>query len=249
MRFEGRKILVTGGAAGIGLAFTQQLVSQGASVIAVARNAERLKALADANPGRVVTHIVDLADRHQVAALIEKVVKEHPDLSVLINNAAGHGFIDFTMPANTATTNAIYSEVDTNFSALAHLCHGLMPVLSAQSSAMIINISSGLALSPKRSAPIYCATKAAVRSFSKALRYQCERDLPQAKIIDAVMALVDTDMTAGRGRGKISPDAAAAEVLAGAAKGKYVIWVGKAKLLRIIHRLAPSLADRILRDG
>jgi uncharacterized oxidoreductase len=129
------------------------------------------------------------------------------------------------------------------------LSAGLLPLLARQPSAAILNITSGLALAPKKSSPVYCATKAGLRSFTRALRYQCEDALPHVHVVEALPPLVDTAMTHGRGRGKISPEACAAEIVAGLKAGRREIHVGKAKLLRAVIRLSPALGYRIMRDG
>lgn len=114
---------------------------------------------------------------------------------------------------------------------------------------MIVNVTSGLALAPKQSAPVYCAAKAGLRSFTKALRYQSEARAPRLRVVEALPPLVDTEMTRGRGRGKISAEACAAEIVSGMEVGRNSIYVGRAKLLRTIQGLSPSLADRIMRGG
>jgi uncharacterized oxidoreductase len=136
-----------------------------------------------------------------------------------------------------------------NFSSPIQLTVALVPLLLEQPEAMIVNITSGLALAPKQSSPVYCAAKAGLRSFTKALRYQAKARAQHVRIVEALPPLVDTDMTRGRGRGKISPDACAAEIIAGMEAGREAIYVGKAKLLRAIHGLSPSAADRLMRDG
>lgn len=68
-------------------------------------------------------------------------------------------------------------------------------------------------------------------------------------ITDVIMALVDTEMTEGRGSGKISAERAASAVIEGIIGDRREIWVGKAKLLRAIHRISPDVAARLIRNG
>ena len=89
----------------------------------------------------------------------------------------------------------------------------------------------------------------AVRTFTKALRYQCEDGAPSVRVMEAVMALVDTDMTAGRGTGKISPAQAAGEVIAAIKRDRDEVYVDRAKLLPILMRVAPGLGERLMRRG
>ena len=100
---------------------------------------------------------------------------------------------------------------------------------------------------PKESAPVYCATKAGMHIFSRALRYQLEHS--PVKVFEVVPALVDTAMTAGRGKGKIAPQALVEEAIKGIEKDKFHIRIGKTKLLFAIHRQFPFLADKIIRKG
>ena len=116
-----------------------------------------------------------------------------------------------------------------------------------RSSAAIVNITSALALVPKQSAPIYCATKAAMHNFTKALRYQLEST--PIKVFEIIPALVDTEMTRGRGKGKITPEAMVDEALRGIESNKYEIRVAKTKILFALHRFLPSVAERIIRNG
>lgn len=113
----------------------------------------------------------------------------------------------------------------------------------------MLDISSGLALVSKRSAPVYCATKAAVHAFSTSLRYQTERDAPNVSVFEAILPIVDTEMTRGRGNRKTSPDRVATEIARGIAADRGEIRVGLVKVLVPLHRTAPSLAARIMRHG
>jgi short-subunit dehydrogenase involved in D-alanine esterification of teichoic acids len=116
-----------------------------------------------------------------------------------------------------------------------------------QPEAAVVNVSSGLALVPKKSAPVYCGTKAGLHLFTKALRYQLEGS--PVKVFEIIPPVVDTPMTAGRGRGKISPKQLVEEFMRAFAKNQFEVNIGKVKLLRLINRLLPSLADRIMKNG
>jgi short-subunit dehydrogenase involved in D-alanine esterification of teichoic acids len=124
-----------------------------------------------------------------------------------------------------------------------------LPHLRAVTTGAIINVSSALVFSPKADAAIYCATKAAVHSFTQALRYQMADDIPHIKVFEIMPPLTDTDMTEGHGTGKITPDQVAVQTLRGIASDVMEIRVGKAKLLGFIQRLSPSLAAKIIRNS
>lgn len=248
MDFQNRKVLVTGGSRGIGRALTQRLVELGADVVIIGRDADALeKAVGEYPSGKVVSLQADLSKHKGVDRLINEISKDHPDISVLINNAGLQietDFINGDVKKNITTSR---QEIAINLDAPIALTAGLLPLISKHKSAAIVNITTGLAISPKQQAPTYCATKAGLRNFSKSLRYQCEEHAPHILVSEAIMSLVDTDMTKGRGSGKISAIQAADEIVAGLARNKTEIWIGKTKILRIINRIAPSIAARILR--
>lgn len=250
MTIAGRTILLTGASRGIGAALLDRLIENGATrVIAVARNADALDT-AVARHGAMVTPIaVDLCNPQAVDTLIATLHRDAPDLSVLINNAGTQLLTDLVAAEAARVIDGLAREIELNFTAAIRLIAGLMPILAAQPSATIVNITSGLALAPKQSSPVYCATKAGMRSFTKALRYQAADRAPQLRVIEALPPLVDTDMTRGRGRSKISAEACADQIIAGMLGGKDEILVGKSRLLRAVLGVSPTLAERIMRNG
>lgn len=249
MDLTGRTVLVTGATRGIGLELTAQLVDLGASVVATGRDPGQLQSLTDRYGDRVSPYAADLADPDAVDALVQHVSERHPDLSVLVNNAGVQTTTDLFADDPATLRPVLRREVAVNLDAVVVLCTGLLLPLSRQPSAAIVNVTSGLALAPKASAPAYCATKSAVRTFTRALRYQCEDRAPHVRVTEVVLPLVDTDMTRGRGQGKITAAAAARAVVAGIRRGSPEILVGRAKLLPTLLRLSPSLAHRALRRG
>jgi uncharacterized oxidoreductase len=249
MNLADRVILVTGGTRGVGRELTRQLVACGAQVVAAGRDRDRLAALVAEHDGRVHPWAVDLADPDAVDTFVAELIGRHPTLSVVINNAGVQTLTHFLADDPQALRPALRREVAVNLDAVIAVCGGLLPHLRRQPSAAIVNITTGLALAPKRSAPVYCATKAGVRTFTRALRYQCQDAAPHIRVIDSVMARVDTNMARGRGRDRISPEQAAAAVIDGMRRDRDEIYVGKVKLLRAIMRLSPALGYRLLRDG
>lgn len=247
MDLAGQTALVTGGARGIGKELTRQLAAQGAKVVMVGRDTAALEELNTELRGAVTPISADLSCPIAVDQVITTVTDKHQSLSILINNAATQTEMNFFDPAAAELQPRIKREIALNMEAAICLTLGLLPLLSGQPSATIVNVSSGLAIAPKRDAPVYCATKAALRSFTRALRYQCAENAPHVRVLEAVMALVDTDMTRGRGTGKISPFRAAREIVTGIEKGRDEVWVAKAAILPVLHRLSPGLVARILK--
>ncbi len=250
MDLNGRTMLVTGGANGIGLALTRLLLGEGAGrILVVGRDQRRLDGLRAAYDGKVTPIRADLSRPGEVDRLVETVRDTAPDLSVLVNNAGVQTLTDFLDGDPARHVPALRDEIGTNFTAVVALTCGLLPLLRSQPAAMVVNVTSGLALAPKKSSPVYCATKAAVRAFTKGLRYQAEDAAPHLRVVEALPPLVDTDMTRGRGRGKIGAEDCARQIVAGMRAHATEIYVGKSRLLRAIQGLSPSLADRIMRNG
>jgi uncharacterized oxidoreductase len=248
MQLSGHKVLITGGSAGIGRELARQLVARGNTVAICGRDLGKLEQAA-AELGDVKTLQADLSRPTDVPALATAAAERLGGLSVLVNNAGvqyNYSFAD-AAPAEAAADAA--TEVQVNLTSVIALTAACLPRLRASESGAIVNISSTLALAPKAAAPVYCATKAAVHSFSQALRYQLEDSLPQIRVFEVMPPLVDTEMTRGRGSGKISPEQVAHETVNGMERNLPEIPVGKARTLRVIHRFAPSLAARILRNA
>lgn len=244
MLLTNQTILLTGGTSGVGLALLHALHQRGNRLLVVGRNQARMTELQTSySDVRFLRY--DLANVTDVTALIETVRRDAPDCSVLINNAGVQ--YNYTLGDDSAGQSRIGCEVQINLIAAIQLCNGLLPGLKQQSGAAIVNITSGLGISPKRSAPVYSATKAGLQVFTKALRYQLEGTSVQ--VVDVVLPLVDTPMTEGRGLEKIAPEQVADELIRGVENGRMVINVGKVKLFRVLHQILPPVADRLLKNG
>jgi uncharacterized oxidoreductase len=247
---RGRTALVTGGSSGIGLALARLLLRRGVGrVLVVGRDPARLAGVAAELGPSVATLRSDLSDPADVDRLLAELPGLAPDLSLVVNNAGSQRLTDFRSGDPLDLLPGLRAEIEANFAAVVALSVGCLPLLAGQPSAAIVNVTSGLALAPKKSSPVYCATKAGVRSFTRALRYQCEDAMPHVRVVEALPPLVDTAMTLGRVRGKMTAEACAAEILAGLEAGKAEICVGKSKLLRAIMRASPALGRKIMRNG
>lgn len=242
MKLTGNTALVTGGGSGIGLALAKQLAQLGNKVVIAGRDEDKLRAAQRAVPALTI-YQADISRDAERIRLAARLQSEQPGLNMLINNAGiqRHMRFDHGQPP----LEHIQAEIETNLVAPVRLCSLLMELLRSQPQAAIVNISSGLAIAPKADAPVYCATKAALSNFTRALRYQLEHTPVQ--VYDVLAPLVDTDMTRGRGTGKISADAFAAALLRGLERGRPDIRIGKTRLLVMLHRLLPDVAYRITR--
>lgn len=233
-------LLLTGATSGIGAALMDRLLDQGHTVLALSRGAAHLPARAGLHP---VT--ADLTDLAAIPALAAGLLHAHPGLSVLINNAAVQYARPLTDPASRPAH--LMAEAALNLAAPALLVQALLGHLMRQPGGAVVNLSSGLATFPKEAGGLYSATKAGLSSFTLSLRWQVARS--GMLVSEVVLPLVDTPMTAGRGRGKMPPDRAAALILRGIAARQATIRIGAARALPVLATLAPWLGRRILRGA
>ncbi len=244
MKLSGNTILITGGGSGIGLAFAKALTDRKNIVIICGRNVKMLeKAKEEGSTSNYFQ--CDLSSEEDQKKLVEFIQLNYPNTNILINNAGVQH--NYTFDDQKDHRDLIENEVNINFTAQVTLTDGLLPILLKQTQSSIVNITSALAIVPKQSAPVYCATKAAMRAFSKALRYQLEDSV--VNVTEVVPALVETAMTEGRGKGKISPEEVVIEALAGIESDKEEIRIGKTKILFLLERFMPSVANGIIRHG
>ncbi len=249
MQIQGKLALVTGGTAGIGQEIAWQLAEAGARVLIGGRRRDAAETTVMRHPDRIHWIEADLSTVDGQERLIAEIETRWPGLAILVNNAGMQINLPERGLGDAGLSAAMRAEIALNLTAPAILALRLMPVLARQERAAIVSISSGLALAPKKTAPVYCATKAGLSTFSRALRYRCADAAPSIHVMDVLMPLVETAMTSGRGRGKITPAAAARAVVDGLRRDRPDVPVGKVRLLAMIARLSPALARRILRDG
>src|SRR5580693_6237195 len=169
MKLTGNTILITGGGSGIGRALAEALHALGNKVIISGRRKEALDATTAANPGMAALTL-DIADPGGIRSFATRIASDFPALNVLINNAGIMRMEKLlTQPADLADAEAM---VITNLLGPIRMTAALLPLLQKQPYSAIMNVSSGLAFVPLSPTPTYCATKAAIHSWTQTLRYQ-----------------------------------------------------------------------------
>jgi uncharacterized oxidoreductase len=192
MKLENNTILLTGGGSGIGLALAKRFREAGSEVIICGRRADKLREAQEKVPGLHI-YECDLAQAADRAELVRKVQADFPELNVLINNAGiQNRFQLVDLPPSLDAWEKQRQEIAINFDAPIHLAALLIPHLRQQTDPVIINVSSGLAFAPMAIAPIYCATKAALHSFTLALRQQMRAE--GIAVLEIVPPAVNTDL-------------------------------------------------------
>ncbi|WP_194435738.1 SDR family oxidoreductase [Vibrio fluminensis] len=241
MELSNKYIVLTGGTSGVGRQLVAQLARDN-QLIVLGRDQKKLHALKDQYP-TIMTYQVDLESVRHVHQLGQELAQDLPKVDVLINNAA----VQF-MPQiheDTFVFATVEREINTNFTSVCALIHGLLPALSKSKPARIVNVNSALGLVPKTSSAVYCASKGALNIFSQSLRYQFENSA--IRVQQAFLPLVDTDMTKGRGKNKMSPESAASAIINGIEKSEKDFDIGAIRFLRVLLAFAPNVARRILK--
>ena len=184
MQLSGNKILITGGASGIGLGLTERFIQEGNTVIVCGRREDVLAAAA-AKFTTVITKVCDLSDESERIELLSWVEANHPDTNVLINNA---GIQNWMRVEADSFYDKAHEEITTNVLAPIHLANLFSGLGSMKT---IINVTSGLAFIPLAQAPVYCATKAFMRSFTLSLRRQLKDTI---EVIEMIPPALNTDL-------------------------------------------------------
>lgn len=243
MKLQGKKVLVTGAGSGIGRALALELGEAGCRLLLLGRRAEPLERLAGELPRSQVL-LADLARGEDLRDLLDLLRREHSDLDLLVNNA---GVQKAWSVGELFSLEGLFEELQVNLAAPLALTAGLLPQLSERPQAGVVQMLSALVIAPKSSAPVYCATKSGLQGFDRALRRHLEA--AGVALTEVLPPLVDTAMTAGRGRRKIGPEVVAKAVRRGIERDRSRVLIGPVRVLAVLERLWPAWARRILLDS
>lgn len=185
MNLSNNKILITGGATGIGLGLTERFIRENNTVIICGRRESALKEAAEKFPS-VITKVCDISSETERTELFNWIAENHPDLNVLINNAGIQNWMSVT---GDDFYEKASEEIAINITAPLHLTQLFLKLKSPD---VVMNVTSGLAFVPFSKIPVYCGTKAFLRSFTLSLRHQLKSTATE--VIEIIPPALNTDL-------------------------------------------------------
>ncbi|WP_421385457.1 SDR family oxidoreductase [Bacillus salacetis] len=191
MKLSGNTILITGGSAGIGLAFAERFIANGNKVIVCGRRETALQGAKEKHP-ELITRVCDVGNESERVALFDWVIENYPEVNVLVNNAGIQQRFNVLKADARNDWSYFNKEITTNIEAPFHLSMLFAPFFAEKDYAAVINVTSGLAFTPMAVAPIYSATKAAFHSFTMSLRHQLSDTA--VEVIEVAPPAVNTDL-------------------------------------------------------
>lgn len=240
MKLTKRTVLITGGTSGIGRELAKQLLDRDNAVIVTGRDRAKLASAERDFPG-IHTFASDVSDPVAIAALHDGILSKFPALDMLINNA---GIMRNLNLNRTRELQDVTREIDINLSGPVRMVQQFLPHLKSQKDSLIVNVSSGLAFIPMPISPIYCATKAAIHSFTQSLRVQLEGT--GITVIELAPPGVETPLFRGefaeelKGQKGMDVTVLAREAIAAIEDGHLEIRPGLSNVLKIMSRIAPG---------
>jgi uncharacterized oxidoreductase len=243
LKLDGNTILITGGSSGIGLEMTKRLAREN-KVIICGRSLDKLEETKKEIRGIEIFQC-DLSIDEERKKLITFITRKFPEMNILINNAAYSNLMNIITDSRYLVKAE--DEMKTNFTAPVSLISGLLPHLKKKENSAIINITTGLVFLPKAVEPIYCASKAALHSFTKTLRLQLKDT--GIKIIEVFPPAVDTPFHHGKApKIAIPVEHAVNELISGLKKNKNEIHIAGAKLAYFLSRFFPKLGFKLINN-
>jgi uncharacterized oxidoreductase len=241
MNLKGNTVLITGGSSGIGFEMAKEFLALQNTVIITGRNAERLEK-AKQKLGDVTTIQSDVSNPDSINDLYEQVSKDFPALNVLINNAG----VMFTINLQThsLSANELTKELDINVKGTIWMNDAFLPLLKKNKHAATVTVSSGLAFVPLPVSPVYCATKAALHSYTLSLRGQLRNT--DVKVFELAPPATETELLADfneedmKGISTMTVQAMVADFLKGYSKNKFEICPGQSSQMKFMSRYFPG---------
>jgi uncharacterized oxidoreductase len=241
MKLSGNTILITGGSSGIGLELAKKLEALGNQILITGRDAKKLEAAKKLLP-KVRAYQSDVSDAAAIEALYTKVTADFPELNILINNAGIMRTIN--VHDESGSLEDITREIEINLNGPIRMVKRFLPHLKKKPSAAIMNVSSGLAFVPLPVSPVYCATKAALHSFTMSLRVQLKKT--NVKVFELAPPATQTELLGEFDSEDMKGIAIMplADMVAAAVKGlgsdQFEIRPGQSNQLKLMSRVAPQ---------
>jgi len=195
MKISNNKILITGGASGIGLGLTERFIKENNTVIICGRREALLQEVSRSLP-KVIVKSCDLSVDEERENLFNWISEEHPDLNVLVNNA---GIQNWLAISDENFYGRAKEEISINIEAPLHLASLFLKLKSLDT---IINVSSGLSFTPHTKVPVYSATKSFLHSFTLSLRHLMKSR--NIEVIELIPPALNTDL-GGKGLHDYAP--------------------------------------------
>lgn len=187
---HGNTILITGGGSGIGQALAHRWHDRGNTVIVVGRRAGPLEATVQDRPG-MTSYLLDVANPEDIEAVAKRILQDHPELNVVVNNAGASFEEDATSARSLSDAEVM---VATNLLGPIRIIDAFVDHLKTRPDAAIVNVSSGVGFVPYAAAPTYSATKAALHAYTAALRALLAGSV---EVIEIIPPQVATDLLPG----------------------------------------------------
>lgn len=244
MQITQQTILVTGGATGIGLQLVKQLAAQGNQLIICGRRQQKLDEAAALIPG-LITFSCDVSDAAQCQILVEKIKTQQLKIDMLINNAAVLSFEELNKPGLDIAN--VSSVLNANILGPIALTNYLLPDLLASENATVVNVCSPAGRCPVTLLPLYSASKAALDSYTRSLRFQLQGKI---RVVEVFPPSVKTDLIdeieSASGM-VITAETCARRLIKGLEKGKSEIWIGfEANIFRFMDQFLHSIIFSIV---
>jgi uncharacterized oxidoreductase len=190
MQMQGNTIFITGGSSGIGSALAEAFHRRGNHIIISGRREDRLKEVCARHPG--MAHVVlDVTDPDAIRSVARAVTADFPALNCVFNNAGVQMRAGISADGSL-DEHSLETEITTNLFGPIRVAAAFLPQLAKQAGATLVNVSSGLAFVPIARFPVYCATKAAIHSWTMTLRYQWQK--LGVKVIELIPPYVGTEL-------------------------------------------------------
>jgi uncharacterized oxidoreductase len=246
MNITNKTVLITGGGSGIGFEIAKLLGEKNNRVIITGRTEAKLQKAA-AQLKNVSMLATDINSEVDIDKLIGHITREFGGLDILINNA-GSAYA-YKLGADVNAYDKAKEEMQTNYLSIIRLTEKLLPVLKNSKEAAIVNVTSIVAFVPGINLPTYAASKAALHSYTRALRYTLALT-SDIKVFELMPPLVNTEFSAEIGGANGIPPLEVAEgLIKGFESDEYELHIGKTADIYKLYLHSPEEALKTLNQG